>query len=85
MVIQQNLPNILLSAHTMPMTCAHTTYAKPISHNVLHWHGNMDASDVCRGVFTQSIQTTAQMVLIAATTQVRHQAYHMHSLPVADL
>ena len=41
------------------------------------------ASDMCREVFTQSIQTTAQMVLITATVQVRHQASHMHLLPVA--
>ena len=39
---------------------------------------------MCREVFTQSIQTTAQMVLITATVQVRHQAYHMHVLPVAN-
>jgi len=67
-----NLLNILLPAHKMAMTCAHTTYTKLISQNVLHWHGNMFASDMCREVSTQSIQTTAQMVLIAATVQVRH-------------
>ncbi len=40
--------------------------------------------DMCRVVCTQSIQTTAQMVLTAATVQVRHQAYHVHLLPVAN-
>ena len=76
--------NILLSAHITAMTCAHAICINLASHDVLHWHDNMYASDVCREVSTQSIQPTAQMVLIAATVQVRHQVYHLHLLPVAN-